>query len=166
MTRGTADSDCQFARQVLVLNRPCLGSPWDRNANLRGCGRKPGVCLPFQCRGELCLDYKSAFQIKQSTTGWRPQAQAAPQERLGKAAWLIPPLFWMLGSNPRDNWDCSRELGREMVSRVLLEQLVCDCHIKMIQSWMAFNDLWGEATCSYKSLILNGLESWDFYMGN
>lgn len=30
---------------------------------------------------------------------------------------------------------------------------------------MVFNDLWGEATCSYKSLILNGLESWDFLHG-
>lgn len=31
---------------------------------------------------------------------------------------------------------------------------------------MVFNDLWGEATCSNKSLILNGLESWDFLHGS
>lgn len=107
-----------------------------RNAHLWGCGRKPGVCLPFQSRGELCVRYKSAFQIKQSTGGWRPQAQAALQEREARKGSMIDPasLFWMLGSIPRDNWDCSRELGREMVSRVLLEQLVCDCHIKMIQA--------------------------------
>ena len=46
----------------------------------------------------------------------------------------IPPSFWMPVDTPGNDWDCSGEQGRELVSRILLEQLALDCHINMIQA--------------------------------
>lgn len=34
----------------------------------------------------------------------------------------IPPSFWMPVDTPGNDWDCSGEQGRELVSRILLER--------------------------------------------
>lgn len=63
----------------------------------------PAVCLPFQCRGELCLGYKSAFQINKALEAGGPRLRQ-PSRKARKGSMIDPTsLFWMLGSIPRDN---------------------------------------------------------------
>lgn len=119
----------------------------ERNSHLKGCegsqgqaGHGPLSHPNLLSRAFFFLNIelnslalsKESLHCKSKETGGLGSGGHLGEEKEGGPT---PPLLSGCLCTPAGNdWDCSGERGRELVSRILLEQLAHDHHIKMIQA--------------------------------